>query len=67
MTPHSQRAVNNNGVPTCYEAGFNARSQKPDATIEQYRNMTFRGGTPCCSVNIHCSPFHVVICASYIG
>ncbi|GGL75108.1 hypothetical protein GCM10010038_01470 [Glutamicibacter protophormiae] len=60
MTTHAQGAVDDD-CPTPFCIGsFNTRSQQIDATIQKYRNMSFR----CWSLGIlirHCAPFRVQI------
>ncbi|GAA1881065.1 hypothetical protein GCM10009715_29330 [Paeniglutamicibacter psychrophenolicus] len=59
VATHPQGAVNDHGTAPCGDSGFDARCQKPYASIEQYWNVAFRGGSLCVAVDIHRSPFRV--------
>ncbi|GAA3321408.1 hypothetical protein GCM10017711_01130 [Paeniglutamicibacter sulfureus] len=50
MAPHAQGAVHDHGPAARGNAGFNPWLQEPYASIEQYWNMAFRGGSLCGSV-----------------
>ncbi|GAA1495733.1 hypothetical protein GCM10009628_07350 [Paeniglutamicibacter kerguelensis] len=67
VASHAEGAIHHDGATASRNSGFDSGCQQPNASIKQDRNVSFRGGSLCGSVRIHCYPFRVGIVARVLA